>query len=58
MHATLQTLLKKGPRVVNVGVEDFAHDLKVQEVPVIQMDWRPPQASGDLLAKLRKLKKQ
>lgn len=49
--------LLRGPlRVVNVGLEQFAHSLRSQGVPVVSVDWRPP-ARGDaemldLLARL------
>lgn len=45
------------PRVVNVGLAIFAESLRAQEVPVIDVEWRPP-AGGDremmdLLERLR-----
>ncbi|MDR1943824.1 MAG: hypothetical protein LBQ19_03285 [Synergistaceae bacterium] len=52
----IETLLKSGPIVVNFGMESFYDDLKVQDVPVVHVDWRPPLAGGDLLSKLKKLK--
>lgn len=58
LNDSLRKLLKEGPRVVNIGVEQFSQDLSAQGVPVVQLDWRPPQAGSDLLSKLRKLKKQ
>jgi FdrA protein len=58
LNQKLRSLLKEGPRVVNIGVEQFAQDLAAQGVKVVQMDWRPPQAGSDLLSKLRKLKRQ
>jgi hypothetical protein len=33
-------------RVVNIGIEGFAEDLKAAGVEVIQLDWRPP-TGGD-----------
>ena len=33
-------------KVVNIGLEMFADDLRRLEVPVVQVDWRPP-AGGD-----------
>ena len=36
-----------GPRVINVGLEGFAHDLARAGVTVTHVDWRPP-AGGDL----------
>jgi hypothetical protein len=35
-------LLEKGPRAINVGLRNFAHDLDEQQVEVIQLEWRPP----------------
>ena len=57
VHEKLKALLKVGPVVVNIGVEQFATDLEAQKTRVVQMEWTPPQASSDLLAKLRKLKR-
>ncbi len=34
-------------RVINIGLESFAEDLRNVDIPVIQMDWRPP-AGGDM----------
>lgn len=42
-----QSLLQKPIRVINIGLESFSEDLRKAEIPVIQMDWRPP-AGGDL----------
>jgi hypothetical protein len=33
-------------RVINIGIESFAVDLKAAGVEVIQLDWRPP-TGGD-----------
>src|SRR5512147_2576548 len=40
------SLLSATPRVVNVGLEQFASDLARNGVPVVHVDWRPP-AGGD-----------
>ena len=54
---TDNTDLLKGPlKVVNVGLDGFADELKAQGVEVVNVDWSPP-AGGDpklaaLLAKL------
>ena len=49
-------LLARAPRVVNVGLAIFAESLRAQQVPVIDLDWRPPaggdRAMLDLLARL------
>ena len=42
-----QSLLQKPIRVINIGLESFSEDLRKAEIPIIQMDWRPP-AGGDL----------
>jgi hypothetical protein len=33
-------------RVINIGLASFADDLRAQDVPVVELDWRPP-AGGD-----------
>ncbi len=39
--------LLKGPlKVVNVGLDGFADELKAQGVDVVNVDWAPP-AGGD-----------
>ncbi|HML54199.1 MAG TPA: DUF3164 family protein [Solidesulfovibrio magneticus] len=42
--------------VINVGLEGFYSELKEQNVPTVQVDWRPP-AGGDvaLIDKLARL---
>ena len=55
-HEKISSLFKSGVCVVNVGMESFYNDLKDQGVSVVQLDWRPPVAKKDLLAKLKKLK--
>jgi FdrA protein len=41
------SVIPKGPlQVINIGLENFAQDLRAQGVTVVQMDWRPP-AGGD-----------
>lgn len=44
--ATEASVLHDPLRVVNIGLESFAEDLRAQNVRVIQLDWRPP-AGGD-----------
>ncbi len=53
---TEQSPLQKPVRVINIGLERFAEDLRSADIPVIQMDWRPP-AGGDprLIALLDRL---
>jgi FdrA protein len=40
------TLLTSQVKVVNIGLESFAHDLAAADVPVIHVEWSPP-AGGD-----------
>lgn len=37
-------------RVINIGIEVFAEDLKAQGVPVLHLDWRPPGGGDSRLA--------
>lgn len=49
-------LISKELKVINIGIEMFADDLKTQNVDVVHVDWKPP-AGGDpdLLKLLEKL---
>ncbi len=49
-------LLREGPKVINVGVFEFFEELRAQGVEATHVDFKPPSASSDLLAKIRKLK--
>jgi len=45
--------LLDGPvKVVNVGLEGFATELKSQGVEVVQVDWAPPAGGDPDLARL------
>jgi len=46
VRGTAASLLAGPPRVINVGLALFAESLRRQDVPVIDVDWRPP-AGGD-----------
>ena len=39
-------MLQDGPRVVNIGIQEFAETLRSQQVKVVQVNWSPP-AGGD-----------
>lgn len=39
-------------RVVNIGLESFAEDLRVEGVEVVQLDWRPAAGGNARLASL------
>ena len=50
-------ILKKGIKVISLGLPVFYESLKEQGVDVIQVDWKPPAGGNkkmlDLLRKLR-----
>ena len=46
MTDVLGRLVTVGPKVVNVGLVDFAASLRSQGAQVVEVSWRPP-ASGD-----------
>ena len=52
----IDELLAAPPRVVNIGLEQFATDLAAQGADVVHVDWSPPAAGdkklGSLLTKL------
>lgn len=39
-------------RVINIGIEVFAEDLKAEGVEVVHLDWRPPTGGDPHLAAL------
>ena len=45
-------LLKITPKVINVGLENFADELIAQNVDIIHADWSPPAGGNMHLAKL------
>jgi FdrA protein len=47
-----EAVLPLGLRVINIGLESFADDLRADEVPVVQLDWRPPAGGNARLAAL------
>ena len=52
---SLVGLLGRPLRVINLGLEIFAHELEADGVTVLQVDWQPPAGeagSADLLALL------
>ena len=46
MSQSLNELLSGPLVVINVGLPGFAESLEVQDVEVVQVDWKPP-AGGD-----------
>jgi hypothetical protein len=56
----INELFSKELKVINMGLDSFADNLRREEVEVLQMDWKPP-AGGDkhlisLLDKLDRLR--
>ena len=53
---SVDDLLTAPLQVINVGLEGLAESLVALEVPVVQVDWRPPAGGdpklADLLSKL------
>jgi len=52
----INELFSKELKVINMGLDSFAENLRKQEVEVLQMGWKPP-AGGDkrLISLLDKL---
>lgn len=53
----LNELFKKELHIVNFGIESFYHELKSQQVPVIQIDWKPVAGGNKKLASMLDLLK-
>jgi len=50
-------LLRQEPKIINMGLEDFALNLKEKGVAVTHVRWSPPALGNDeLLSLLNKLK--
>ena len=49
---TPKNILEDKLRVVNIGLEVFAEELRSEEIPVVQMDWRPPTGGNTRLSAL------
>mgnify|MGYP001811945308 FL=1 len=47
-----KNLLTSPLKVVNIGLEGFADELRQQDVDVIHVDWKPPAGGNPQLAKL------
>jgi len=50
--------LKKPMAAINVGLESFAANLKAQEAPYIQVDWKPPAGGNEKLMGILERMKQ
>ena len=49
---SLDAGLDRPLRVINIGLELFAHDLEAAGVPVVHVDWRSPAGDADMGALL------
>jgi FdrA protein len=47
-----QTFFFEPLRVINIGIEMFAEDLKAEGVEVVHLDWRPPTGGNPRLTAL------
>ena len=52
---TAADVLGRPLRVINLGLEMFAHELESDGVTVVHVDWRPPVGRADLTALLARL---
>lgn len=50
--------LKKPMQAINVGLESFAENLKDQNAPYVQVDWKPPAGGNEKLAGILERMKQ
>ena len=45
-------LLQSEVRVINIGLQSFAHDLEARKTAVVHVDWSPPAVRDPRLASL------
>ena len=50
--------LQKPLAGINVGLESFYENLKLQNVPTVQVDWRPPAGGNEKLMSILERMKQ
>src|SRR5262245_41859100 len=55
VRSSIARLLADGPRAVNVGVEQFAADVRPWDSGVVSVDWRPPSGGQPVAEALRRL---
>ncbi|MFZ5967567.1 MAG: fdrA domain protein [Bacillota bacterium] len=48
----INELFRSELKVINMGIEGFAKDLKNQGVKAIHVDWRPPAGGNQKMASL------
>ncbi len=42
-----ENLLMDGPKIINIGLREFAESLQGQDISTIHVEWSPP-AGGDI----------
>ena len=47
-----QRVLGEPLRVINIGLQGFAHDLEAAGIEVVHVDWRPPTGGDPRLASI------
>ncbi|MEW6670330.1 MAG: hypothetical protein AB1427_01425 [Thermodesulfobacteriota bacterium] len=47
-----KNILNTPLHVVNIGLEEFAQNLRAEGIDVVQLDWRPPVGGNDRLSAL------
>jgi FdrA protein len=52
---SVEALLARPPRVINLGLEVFARETEAAGVAVVHVDWRPPAGPPDVAALLARL---
>jgi hypothetical protein len=52
---SIETLLTRPLRAINLGLEIFAQELEAVGVEVVHVDWRPPAGPPDVAALLARL---
>ncbi|MCL4459434.1 MAG: hypothetical protein M1136_00230 [Chloroflexi bacterium] len=50
--STKEDLLTAQVVVINIGLREFAEALMMQDVPVVQVEWRPPAQGQEQLIQL------
>jgi len=48
----INELFSKELKVINLGLDSFADNLRKEEVTVLQMDWKPPAGGNKRLISL------
>jgi len=48
----VKNLIGSPLKVVNIGLENFATELRLQDAEVVHVDWRPPAGGNPQLASL------